>query len=390
MTKLLMRILGRLPLGWLQLISNKLRFAAAGAGVGFACILVFVQLGMMGAFSEATRISYTVLDADILISSSDANTLSDGSNVARSRMYQAMSVPGVREACPLYVGMTPWRLEDGTKIEFKTLGINPSRRSFVSQNIGDIDILKIANNVLLDQFARGMEPGLLSKVTSKTPVHFESRGHQLAIVGTISFGGGFAEDGTMVVSDQTFMRIFPERFSGGPNHILLKVGEGEDARLVAKQVREAIPAESLKIRSFGDAIDEDLAYQRTRRPTGLIFGFGVAIGIIVGIVIVYQILSTDVADHLREYATFKAMGYEQRYFRSIVLEEAVILAVVGFVPALLISLGIYHVMAAATGLPIAMTTLRAVMVFLGTVASCAASGTIALRKLANADPADLF
>ena len=390
MTKLLMRLLGRLPLGWLQLVSNKLRFAAAGAGVGFACILVFVQLGMMGAFSEATRISYTVFDADILISSSDANTLSDGANVARSRMYQAMAVPGVRSACPLYVGMTPWRLDDGTKIEFKTLGINPSRRSFFSPKIGDVDLLKIANNVFLDRFARGIEPGLLKDVTPESPQHFEARGHQLAIVGTISFGGGFAEDGTMVVSDQTFMRVFPERFSGGPNHIMLKVNSGEDPRLVAERIREVIPTESLKIRSFADAIEQDLAYQRTRRPTGLIFGFGVAIGIIVGIVIVYQILSTDVADHLREYATFKAMGYGQRYFRSIVLEEAVILAVVGFFPALIISLGIYAVMANATGLPIEMTPMRAVMVFIGTVASCAISGTIALRKLANADPADLF
>lgn len=83
MTKCLTRVLGRLPLGWLQLISNGFRFAAAGSGVAFACILVFVQLGMMGAFSDATRISYTVFDADILISSSDANTLTDGSNVAR-------------------------------------------------------------------------------------------------------------------------------------------------------------------------------------------------------------------------------------------------------------------------------------------------------------------
>ena len=247
MTQLLIRFLGRLPLGWLQLVSNKLRFAAAGAGVGFACILVFVQLGMMGAFSEATRISYTVFDADILISSSDANTLSDGSNVARSRMYQAMAVPGVREACPLCVGMTPWRVEDGTKIEFKTLGINPSRRSFVSSKIGDIELLKIANNVLLDRFARGIEPERLADVTPVKPQSFEARGHQLAIVGTISFGGGFAEDGTMVVSDQTFLRIFPERFSGGPNHILLKVNAGEDAREVAERIRKAIPAESIRV-----------------------------------------------------------------------------------------------------------------------------------------------
>ncbi len=391
MTKLLMRFLGRLPLGWLQLVANRFRFAAAGAGVAFACVLVFVQLGMMGAFSEATRISYSAFDADIMISASDANTLTDGSNVSRRRMFQSLAVPGVREACPLFVGKAQWQQQDGSKIEFKTIGIDPARRTFIGPAIGDTDSLKLANNVLLDRNARGLDPEQLSKVTIDDPVRFEAGGQQLNVVGTVTFGGGFADDGSMVVSDQTFMRLFPVRSSGGPNHILLKVGDGEDAGIVASRIRKALAGvKSLKIRTFPEAVEQDVDYQTTRRPTGLIFGFGVAIGIIVGIVIVYQILSTDVADHLREYATFKAMGYGQRYFRSIVLEEAVILAIAGFFPALLVSLGIYSVMAEATGLPIAMSPERAVFVFLGTVGSCAMSGMIAMRKLANADPADLF
>ncbi|MFT5303447.1 MAG: putative ABC transport system permease protein [Mariniblastus sp.] len=385
-----MKFLGRLPLGWLQLISNKWRFAAAAAGVGFACILVFVQLGMMGAFSESTRISYSLFDADIMISSSNANTLTDGSNVARRRMFQALAVPGVSDACPLFVGKTEWQIDEETKVEFKTIGIDPTFQSFAGSSIGNIDSLKLSNNVLLDVQARGLQPDSLSQATQTTPLRFEARGQQLAIVGTISIGGGFADDGSMIVSDQTFMHLFPNRFSGAPNHILLKVDSGENPRAVAERVREALAVDSLKIRSFDDAIAQDIEYQTTRRPTGLIFGFGVAIGIIVGIVIVYQILSTDVADHLGEYATFKAMGYDGRYFRSVVLEEAVILAVAGFFPALVVSLGIYSVMAEATGLPIEMSFQRVVFVFVGTIASCALSGMFSMRKLANADPADLF
>ncbi len=186
------------------------------------------------------------------------------------------------------------------------------------------------------------------------------------------------------------MQLSPKRFSGAPNHILLKIDPGLDVDVVVENIRNELNTDSLKIRSFSDAIEQDVKYQTTVRPTGLIFGFGVAIGIVVGIVIVYQILSTDVADHLREYATFKAMGYGRTYFRSIILEETIILAVVGFVPALVMALLIYYVMAGATGLPIAMSVQRATMVFLGTVGSCVLSGMIALRKLANADPADLF
>ncbi len=141
---------------------------------------------------------------------------------------------------------------------------------------------------------------------------------------------------------------------------------------------------------MADAQAADLSYQTTQRPTGVIFGFGVAMGILVGLVIVYQVLSTDVADHLREYATFKAMGYPHRFFLGIVFEEAVILGAIGFVPGLILSLGIYAAMAQATGLPVTMTADRAAMIFVGTVLACAASGALATRRLRAADPADLF
>ena len=133
-----------------------------------------------------------------------------------------------------------------------------------------------------------------------------------------------------------------------------------------------------------------MAYQTTERPTGIIFGFGVVIGVLVGVVIVYQVLSTDVADHLSEYATFKAMGYRSRFFLGVVFEEAVILALLGFVPGVAIAWGLYAALEAATGLPVSLGAATAVAVLLGTVAACALSGAIATRRLAAADPAELF
>ncbi len=184
--------------------------------------------------------------------------------------------------------------------------------------------------------------------------------------------------------------MFPARSSGAPNHLLVRIDPKEEARTVANRIRATLSTDALKVRSFADAIEGDVRYQTTRRPVGLIFGFGVAIGTLVGLVIVYQILSTDVADHLSEYATFKAMGYSQQFFRGVVLEEAVILALVGFFPAVLAAVGIYTVMAKATGLPIAMDAGRASMVLIGTIASCGLSGLLAMRKLIHANPADLF
>ena len=159
---------------------------------------------------------------------------------------------------------------------------------------------------------------------------------------------------------------------------------------MAARLRKLISDKSLRIRSYATAAAEDLSYQQTKRPTGIIFGFGVIIGVLVGIVIVYQVLSTDVADHLSEYATFKAMGYSQRFFLSIVLEEALILGVLGFIPGFAVASLLLAGMARATTLPLAMTAGMAVIVFFGTVIACTLSGAFATRRLAGADPADLF
>lgn len=114
------------------------------------------------------------------------------------------------------------------------------------------------------------------------------------------------------------------------------------------------------------------------------------IGVLVGIVILYQVLSTDVADHLSEYATFKAMGYSQRFILGIVFEEAAILGLLGFIPGFIVATLILTGMAKATTLPLAMTGGMALSVFLGSLVAASLSGAIATRRLAAADPADLF
>ncbi len=109
-----------------------------------------------------------------------------------------------------------------------------------------------------------------------------------------------------------------------------------------------------------------------------------------GVIIVYQILSADVYEHLAEYATFKAMGYRHIYLLGIVLEEALILAIMGFCPGLTVSLGAYLLTRQATALPIVMPMSRIIFVSILTILMCMLSGTIATQKLRSADPADIF
>ena len=391
MSRLLSLLFGRLPIGWLQLTHSRGRFFAAVAGVGFANLLVFMQLGIMGALNASTIAPYSMLRADIILSSEDGNTLTDGGHIARARMFQALGVPGVAAATPLFIGNLPFTLADGSQVSLLSFGMDIAQPGFASAQIAtSMAQLSLENSTLLDEDTRGMPPDVIAGLSTGIPFSFETGGNTLTAIGTMQVGGGFLADGMMMMSDQTFLRAFPGRSSGAPNHILIRVDDGVSVETVIARLQAALPEGNLRIQSLAGSARADQAYMSVERPTGIIFGFGVFMGILVGLVIVYQVLSTDVADHLREYATFKAMGYGQPFFLGVVFEEAIILAVFGFIPGFLVSLGLYAGLVTVTGLPVAMDASRAILVFLGTLAACTLSGAIATRRLANADPADLF
>jgi len=391
MSRLLTFLFGRLPIGWLQLTHSRGRFFAAVAGVAFANLLVFMQLGIMGALNSSTVAPYAMLNADIILSSEDGNTLTDGGHIPRARMFQALGVAGVADATPLFIGNLPFTLDDGSSVSLLSFGMDIAKPYFAAPEIAPaLNRLSLENTALLDEGTRGVPVSVIDKLTDGGRFSFETGGDTLTAIGTMDIGGGFLADGMMIMSDQTFLRVFPSRSSGAPNHILIRTDDGVAVDTVLARLQTALPGGNLRIQSMQGSAANDLAYMATERPTGIIFGFGVLMGILVGLVIVYQVLSTDVADHLREYATFKAMGYGQPFFLGIVFEEAIILAVFGFIPGLVVSMGLYAALVSVTGLPVEMDASRAILVFFGTLAACSLSGAIATRRLANADPADLF
>jgi DevC protein len=198
-----------------------------------------------------------------------------------------------------------------------------------------------------------------------------------------------AADGNIITSDATFLRLFPDRRSDRIEMGLIHLKEGSDVQQVKKELANLLSSD-MRVLTTEEWAGVEKSYWETGTSIGFIFGLGVAMGFIVGIVIVYQILYSDVSDHLAEYATLKAMGYSDRFLLSILFQEALLLACLGFLPSFLLSVGLYHVTYAATLLPIKMTLERATFVFVMTVIMCGISGAIAMRKLQTADPADIF
>ena len=391
-TWLLTGLLGRLPLGWLQVQHNRTRLVAAVGGVTFANVLIFMQLGFMGALFESSVKSHRSWNADIVIASSDFRALREANPIPRSRMMQALSIPGVRDATPVYVNPLVWTdPETGDTASLRVLGVSPEEPVFLDEHVqSQLHLLSQQDTALLDRGTRNLNPRLKEVLEAGKLKRVEFLGREISLVGLFALGASFADDGMLIVGTPTFLRLFPTRSPNVPTLIFVRCEAGVDAEQVARSINQVFSEADAKAFTKEQFVGAEQAYQASQTPIGFVFGFGVVMGLVVGLVIVYQVLSTDVQDHLPEYATFKAIGYSQRYFLGVVFEEAIVLAILGFVPGLVISLFLYQFAASATSLPISMSWSRPLLVSGFTLIMCVLSGALATRRLASADPADLF
>lgn len=381
----------RTPLGWLQLSHNKSRLFVAISGIAFADVLMFMQLGFQQSlFDSNTRIR-KALNADIVLVSPKAKNTQNLSTFSRRRLYQAMDIPGVESTHGLYSQninlKNPETREDNP---LQLIGFDPNYQAFNIPELNQqLNKVKIPDVVLFDRASRGEYDDLISQVSIGNWVSTEAERRTITVQGLFSLGASFGTDGILITSDQNFLMLFPRRDAGSISLGLIHVKPDADSQVVAKALRQHLPND-VEVMTMAEFIEEELKYWQTQSPVGFIFTLGTAMSFVVGVVIVYQVLSTDVSTHLQEYATFKAMGYRHHYLLGVMFEEAIILAVLGFIPGVILPIGLYHVAAQATALPIYMTQVRAITVLILTVIMCMISGMIATQKLLSADPADLF
>ncbi|TAG94003.1 MAG: FtsX-like permease family protein [Oscillatoriales cyanobacterium] len=389
--KPLQQLRNRTSLGWLQLSHDKGRMLVAVAGIAFADVLMFMQLGFQNAlFSSNTRVHQT-LQTDIVLIHPQARNLINLSSFPRRRLYQAMNVPGVKSAEPLYVKIGNWKNpETRRETSIMVVGFNPDRPAFdlpeINQNLNSI---KLPDTVLFDRASRGNYHAAIAQINQGKSVKTEVDRRTINISGLFTIGASFAADGILMTSDQNYLRLFPRQDSASVNAGLIQLQPGADP-VEVQQVLKAYLPQDVKVLTKQEFIDFEKNYWANNTAIGFIFNLGVAMGFVVGVIIVYQVLSTDVSDHMAEYATFKAMGYRNIYLLGIVFEEAIILSVLGFLPGVGVSIGLYHLTRNATNLPLYMTLLRAFAVLILNMVMCSISGTIATRKLQAADPADIF
>jgi len=381
----------RTPLGWLQLSHQKSKLMVALAGIAFADVLMFMQLGFQAALFDSSVRMHQVLEADAVIFSPQALNLGNLSTVPRRRLLQAQDVSGVQSAHAVYVNNVVWKHPETRKENaIRVIGVDPDFAAFQLPNLAQkLDRTKLPDTFLFDQASRGDYKNVIQNIHQGQSVKTEIEGKTVTLAETFAIGSSFGTDGHLLTSSQNFLRLFPRRKAQNISLGLLKLTPGANPDTVVAQLRQHLPNDTV-VMSKTEFMEFEKGYWQKNTSIGFIFTLGVGMGFIVGIVIVYQVLSTDVNAHMAEYATFKAMGYGNRYLLGVVFEEAFLLAVMGFFPGVIGALGLYTLARNGTGLPILMTVSRGILVLVMTMVMCMISGAIATRKLQSADPADIF
>ena len=379
-------------LAWRQLWSEKARLASAIAGVLFACVLVFMQLGFRGALFESATNLIGAMRGDLFLMHPLTTASFKPEPLPRVRAQQALALPEVERAAPIYLAQASWRNpETGTRRAIQLIGVDTAAGVLDFPGLAPlVDALKRADTVAFDARSRP-EFGAVAQLLAARggPIEVEIGNRRMDVVGLIEIGPSFGADGNVVLSEINFRRVVKERDVAAVDLVAIRLRPDADIRQTQARLREILPPDVV-VMTQAELRAHERRYWEEATPIGFIFAFGSLMGLVVGMVIVYQILFSDIASHLKEYATLKAMGYSGFYLSRVVLGAALILAVTGFIPGLLLSFFLYDLVGSATFLPLRLDFAMGASVFAMIFTMCAIAGLLAVRKLRDANPADMF
>ncbi|MFN6561336.1 MAG: ABC transporter permease DevC [Nostoc sp. ChiSLP01] len=389
----------KIPLAWLQLAQQKVRLAVAVAGIAFIVLLMFVQLGFQDALYSSATAVHQNLKGDLFLVSSQYKSLTSNQSFSRTRLYQALGFNGVQSVSPMYLQFAKLKNPvTGEKYSIYVIGFDPGNPVMnIAEIEQNIDKLKIPDVMLFDRMSRTEFGPIAEKFdagdTGQTIEIFPFNsliGYKVRIGGLFSLGPSFGVDGNLVVSDSTFLRINPNTRPADMIDVgLITLKPGTDAQTVLKDLQASLPND-VQVFTRQGFIDFEKKYWSVRTPIGFILNLMLTMASVVGVVIVYQILYSNIATQFVAYATLKAIGYANRYLLNVVFQQALILAILGYIPGFLTSVLLYDFAMEATKLPIIMTANNAVLVLTSTVLICITSGGLAINKLRSADPGDIF
>ncbi|MGL6341912.1 MAG: ABC transporter permease DevC [Waterburya sp.] len=393
--------LRRTPVAWLQLSHQKVRLLVAILGVAFSIILIFTQLGLRGMLFNGVTLLPENLNGDLYLMSNYAEVIRD-SSFPNIYLYQADAVEGVADVRPLYVSRGSWvdpkllKTEEVDAVDadiesssMQIIAFNPNKPVLNLPEVNQqLNLLAVPGSILYDRLSKSVSGNIPQLFANQDQVFSILDNRRVTVVGLFNLGSTFYFDSVAVMSDWNYKQISEDADLDQVSLGVISLEPGANPQAVIKGIKQSL-GKSIKILTKTELAEAEVAEVATW-PEGKVLNFGAGIGFVVGIIIVYQVIYTDVSEHLPEYATLKAMGYKDRDLSLVVFQESLILAVMGFIPGYLASFGIYYLMTNFIELPVSMNPAIALQVFILNLLMCIISGAIAIKKLRTADPADIF
>ncbi len=375
----------RVPLAWRILSYDKRRTALALIGIFMAILLVFVELGFFYAVPRGGLLLYDNMKFDLLLASNEYEYQAQPGAFPLSQIGPVRSSPDVESATPIYFGYAKWKSGDGaTWPDVFVIGFDPESHVFTPNSINrQTSVLGSADTVLVDSTTRPM----FGPLDTGRVVEIGDR--KVTIGGQYVLGTGFMGLGVVLASGANFARLFSQRGLNVVNLGAIRLKPGVDPDSTADNLRKIIGPD-LQVFTRKALETHETAYWTTRTSVGIIFGSGLLISFVVGIMIVYQIVSTQVSRQLPQFATLKAIGYPDRSLAGTVSAMSLLIVIAGFIPALGAAFGLYSVIQQETLLPVTMSEMRLLAVFAAALAMALVSALLSVGGLRRVAPADVF
>jgi putative ABC transport system permease protein len=409
-----------------HLLEDLPRFLVAQAGIMFAVTLVTLQTGIFNGFTRSTGQLIHNSTADIWVGSSSLVQVELTLPMPTSQLITARKVQGVARAEAITFSNALWRSSTGEITYVRVIGFDPNGQLFAPANIkqGSISALtehytaivdkttlnslgvkKIGNTVTVNGlparvvgFTQGnrsivsnsfmftslenantyLTSGQVSNVTCQLPKGSEE------LTCTNSYTKPL-QTSTPVQAPPVPRKLVASDLI---TYVLIQAEPGEDLQVLKQRLTEALP--NTKAFTRKELTKKNESFWQKRTGIGFVLGLGAIVGIIVGIVIVGQILYSSVSDHLKEFGTLKAMGVSDRVVYGVIIEQALWMAVLGYLPSMVLCYGVAVWTYATQGILILITPVSAIAVFGLTVTMCIGSAIFAIQKVTRLDPAMVF
>ena len=379
--------MSRTPLAWRNLVHRKVTLLISAAAVAFAILIMFMEVGFLNGLYDSQTSVYRNLNGELVMVSRGLHIINTHEYFPLVRLEQVRAFAGVKAAYPLYIEDLASDLRNpGTGIRngIRVLAFDPNESAFAHDKFGNlIAKLQTRMTILFDRKSRAFFG------TFRDGASTELADRAVTIAGNVDLGPDYYYDGNVFTSIDTFLTLFPQRQRDEVSIGVIQLERAASIQSVLRELRTLAPAD-VEILPKVDLVAREKATWQKATPAGYVFTMGVVVGFIIGIFICYQILYTDIADHLPQLATMKALGYHNRDLVRLVLTQAIFLGLIGFAPALALTFGLYAILTAITGIVTKLTLGRIMLVLFLTVAMCFLSGLLAVRKALAADPAELF